>query len=178
MVRVGVWLIALALAAWLVLALLAERSGGEPSPSSSSTTDPEPTAPPPATTTTDARVPALRRELEATRAGRARDRRRFRARLRYVIHSSSVGYGWLERAFLCIHAGEGAWTAQTGNGYSGGLQMDSSFAASYAPWALRAFGPPAQWPQSVQVSTAIRAYVSGRGFRPWPNTARACGLLP
>src|SRR4051812_14293335 len=30
-------------------------------------------------------------------------------------------------AWLCIHSGEGSWTANTGNGYYGGLQMDYSF---------------------------------------------------
>ena len=34
-------------------------------------------------------------------------------------------------AWLCIHRGEAAWNAHTGNGYYGGLQMDLSFQRSY-----------------------------------------------
>ena len=52
-------------------------------------------------------------------------------------------------AWLCIHRHEGAWN-DPNPPYYGGLQMDISFQ---------------------------RAYRSGRGFYPWPNTARYCGLL-
>jgi hypothetical protein len=83
----------------------------------------------------------------------------------------------LERAFLCIHAGEGSWTANTGNGYFGGLQQDRQFQSAYGAEFLRYFGTADRWPVSVQLAVAIRAYISGRGFYPWPNTARACGLL-
>ena len=33
--------------------------------------------------------------------------------------------------WLCIHRGEGSWSANTGNSYYGGLQMDMSFQSSY-----------------------------------------------
>jgi hypothetical protein len=39
------------------------------------------------------------------------------------------------------------------------------------------YGTADHWPPAVQIAVAIRAYASGRGFYPWPNTARACGLL-
>src|SRR5262252_9848334 len=83
----------------------------------------------------------------------------------------------LTRAFICIHRYEGAWNANTGNGYYGGLQMDYGFQRSYGPEFLSAFGTADRWPPSLQLAVAIKAYLSGRGFHPWPNTARRCGLL-
>jgi hypothetical protein len=83
---------------------------------------------------------------------------------------------WLERAFLCIHRYEGAWDADTGNGYYGGLQMDYGFMDRYGADYLRRWGTADNWPAWAQVAAAVRAYRSGRGFGPWPNTARACGL--
>jgi transglycosylase-like protein len=84
---------------------------------------------------------------------------------------------FLRSAFLCIHHYEGAWTSNTGNGYYGGLQMDVSFQSSYGGDYLRRWGTADRWPAWAQIHTAVRAYQSGRGFYPWPNTARACGLL-
>jgi hypothetical protein len=84
---------------------------------------------------------------------------------------------YLAQAFSCIHRYEGSWTANTGNGYYGGLQMDVSFQARYGPEYLRRWGTADRWPAWAQVVAASRAYRSGRGFWPWPNTARACGLL-
>jgi hypothetical protein len=88
-----------------------------------------------------------------------------------------LGPAWLVNAFLCIHHGEGSWSSNTGNGYYGGLQMDLQFQRTYGSWALARYGTADRWPPSVQIAVAIRAYLSGRGFFPWPNTARACGLL-
>ena len=34
---------------------------------------------------------------------------------------------------MCIHSHEGAWDANTGNGYYGGLQADMEFMSAYAP---------------------------------------------
>ena len=85
--------------------------------------------------------------------------------------------GWLNAALLCIHRYEGPWNADTGNGYYGGLQMDLSFQASYGAEFLRRWGTADAWPAWAQIETAARAYQSGRGFYPWPNTARACGLM-
>lgn len=81
------------------------------------------------------------------------------------------------REWLCIHAGEGAWDANTGNGYYGGLQMDLEFQRTYAPWLLRSKGTADHWSPREQMLTAERAWRT-RGFWPWPNTARRCGLLP
>jgi hypothetical protein len=80
--------------------------------------------------------------------------------------------------FTCIHEYEGAWSADTGNGYYGGFQMDWSFMSAYGAEYLRAWGTADQWPPALQMAVAIRAYLSGRGFWPWPTSARLCGLIP
>jgi hypothetical protein len=81
------------------------------------------------------------------------------------------------RAWRCIQRHEGAWNANTGNGYYGGLQMDLAFQRRYGLDLLRKKGTANRWRPIEQVWVAERAYRSGRGFWPWPNTARACGLL-
>jgi hypothetical protein len=85
--------------------------------------------------------------------------------------------GWLNDAFLCIHRHEGSWTANTGNGYYGGLQMDQRFMQLYGPDFVGRWGTADNWPSWAQLEAAARAHDSGRGFTPWPNTARFCGLL-
>jgi hypothetical protein len=84
---------------------------------------------------------------------------------------------WLNGAFLCIHRYEGSWTANTGNGYYGGLQMDRRFMQIYGPEFVGRWGTADNWPAWAQLETAARAHDAGRGFTPWPNTARFCGLL-
>ena len=83
----------------------------------------------------------------------------------------------LSSAFLCIHHYEGAWDANTGNGYYGGLQMDRRFQVLYGSDFVAKWGTADNWPAWAQLQAAVRAYRSGRGFYPWPNTARACGLI-
>jgi len=80
-------------------------------------------------------------------------------------------------AWLCIQRHEGAWNANTGNGYYGGLQMDLTFQRTYGPELLRRKGTADRWKPIEQIWVAERAYRSGRGFYPWPNTARYCGLI-
>ena len=82
-----------------------------------------------------------------------------------------------ERQWRCIHTREGSWTANTGNGYYGGLQMDLTFQRTYGSYLLRAKGTADRWTPYEQMWVAERAYRSGRGFYPWPNTARACGYI-
>jgi hypothetical protein len=84
---------------------------------------------------------------------------------------------YLQAAFLCIHRFEGAWNSNTGNGYYGGLQMDSRFQSLYGRDFSRRWGTADNWPAWAQLQAAVRAYRAGRGFWPWPNTARACGLI-
>ena len=81
-----------------------------------------------------------------------------------------------KEAFLCIHHYEGSWPSNTGNGYYGGLQMNLGFQQTYAPWLLRTKGTADHWTPLEQVWIAERAAKS-RGFYPWPNTARFCGLI-
>jgi hypothetical protein len=82
----------------------------------------------------------------------------------------------LLKALLCIHHFEGSWDANTGNGYYGGLQMDLRFQSTYGRIYLDRWGTADHWPVWAQVVTARRAYRAGRGFGPWPNTARACAV--
>lgn len=84
---------------------------------------------------------------------------------------------FLRGAFTCIHRFEGSWDANTGNGYYGGLQMDAAFQSRYGAAYVRRWGTADNWPAWAQLQAAVRAYRSGRGFGPWPNTARACGLI-
>ena len=84
-------------------------------------------------------------------------------------------------AWLCIHRyerdpGQG-WSTRTGNGYYGGLQMDLRFQHQYGPELLRRKGTADNWTPVEQMWVAERAHRTGRGFYPWPNTARSCGLI-
>ena len=78
------------------------------------------------------------------------------------------------RGWLCIHAYEGSW-ADSGSPYWGGLQMDLSFQQTYGGWLLRHKGTADHWSPLEQIWVAVRA-ARVRGFSPWPNTARYCGL--
>jgi hypothetical protein len=80
------------------------------------------------------------------------------------------------RGFMCIHRFEGSWT-DPGAPYYGGLQMDWTFMNTYGGDYLRAWGTADHWPPAIQIAVAMRAYLSGRGFYPWPNSARLCGLI-
>jgi Transglycosylase-like domain len=84
---------------------------------------------------------------------------------------------YLASAFTCIHHYEGAWDSNTGNGYYGGLQMDLRFQSRYGAAYLHRWGTADNWPAWAQLQAAVHAYRAGRGFYPWPNTARACGLI-
>ena len=79
--------------------------------------------------------------------------------------------GW-----LCIHRYEGSWS-DSGDPYWGGLQMDRGFMLTYAPRVLLRHGWANRWSPEAQMWVAERAHRSGRGYWPWPNTARFCGLL-
>jgi hypothetical protein len=78
--------------------------------------------------------------------------------------------------FLCIHRYEGSWRDDFGP-YYGGLQMDWSFMQAYGPKLLRRKGTADHWTPLEQIWVAERAYRSGRGFYPWPRSARFCGLI-
>jgi hypothetical protein len=78
--------------------------------------------------------------------------------------------------WLCIHKYEGSWT-DDGAPYYGGLQMDLVFQQHYGKELLKSKGTANNWTPLEQMMVAEKAYSSGRGFYPWPNTARYCGLI-
>jgi hypothetical protein len=77
--------------------------------------------------------------------------------------------------WLCIHHYEGSWTDPDAP-YYGGLQMDLEFQSTYGGQLLQVKGTADHWTPLEQMWVAERAYRT-RGFWPWPNTARYCGLL-
>jgi hypothetical protein len=81
-----------------------------------------------------------------------------------------------KRGWLCIHRFEGSWR-DAGDPYWGGLQMDRGFMRTYAPGVLLRRGWANRWTSLEQMWVAERAHRSGRGYWPWPNTARYCGLI-
>jgi Transglycosylase-like domain len=65
----------------------------------------------------------------------------------------------------------------SGGAYWGGLQMDIDFMHSYGEDMIRRHnGDLADtWTPAEQITVANRAWQS-RGYAPWPNTSRDCGL--
>ena len=78
------------------------------------------------------------------------------------------------RDWMCIHRYERSWSDR-GSPYSGGLQTDLSFQQTYGGWLLRHKGTAENWSPLEQIWVAVRAF-RVRGFSPWPNTARYCGV--
>ena len=107
-----------------------------------------------------ARLTALR-DLWRKRSGRLRDR------ATRPPHKA---------AWRCIHKYEGAWDDPNAP-YYGGLQMDLGFQRAYGRYLLRRKGTANRWSRGEQMWTAERALRAGRGFYPWPVTARRCGLI-
>ena len=72
---------------------------------------------------------------------------------------------------MCIHAHEGAWNANTGNGYEGGFQ--------FLPSTWRSVGGVGHAYDAVPREQLYRAFMvyrhNGGSWREW-GTARACGL--
>ena len=93
------------------------------------------------------------------------------------LTASAHFFNWLAAAD-CVHSKESIhWNAHTGNGYYGGMQADTSFQRAYAPDLIRRYGGWAHtWPWYAQLQMAYRGWLF-RGWAPWPNTARRCGLL-
>ncbi len=80
------------------------------------------------------------------------------------------------RAWLCIHRQEGPWSDPNAP-YYGGLQMSLEFQRAFGRYLLHRKGTANRWTPEEQMWTAERAFRTGLGFRPWPNTARRCGLI-
>jgi hypothetical protein len=91
-------------------------------------------------------------------------------------NDASHFFAWL-RGADCIYRNErGAdgWATRTGNGYYGGMQADLSFQRAYGRPYLR-WGTADNWPMWAQLHMAYNGWIA-RGWDPWPNTARECGL--
>jgi len=102
-----------------------------------------------------------------------------------------------EEHWNCIHSferGAGGWRTSTGNGYYGGLQMDLDFQRAHGLDLFIKKGTADNWTPREQMAVAERAKGGirtsinergqvytwqdrPRGYNPWPNTARMCGLL-
>ena len=79
------------------------------------------------------------------------------------------------RDWTCIHSHEAPTWRSADPPYYGGLQMDISFQRAYGKVYLRTEGTANNWSPAQQMLAAERAW-RARGFTPWPNTARMCGL--
>ena len=123
--------------------------------------------------------------IRPTRSVQAAEQARSLAYRRWVLHlwrrrarraSYRAHHFPRLQAWLCIHRYEGAWN-DPNPPYYGGLQMDIGFQRLYGGDLLRRKGTADRWTPLEQMWVAERAYRSGRGFYPWPNTARYCGLI-
>ena len=98
---------------------------------------------------------------------------------RSKAHAARLRYErWFERTYRkwsCVHRLEGAWNANTGNGYYGGLQMTRWFQQTYGPEFYARYGTADRWPVYAQLVAAERAWRECRCFRQW-GTAGRCGL--
>ena len=89
--------------------------------------------------------------------------------------SARSAHPTIVRNLLCIHRHEGTWD-DPGWPYWGGLQMDRNFMRAYGLRFYRRWGTADHWPRWAQIEAGVRG-VLARGYSPWPNTARICGLL-
>ena len=80
------------------------------------------------------------------------------------------------RAWRCIHRHEGSWRDPAAP-YYGGLQMDLAFQRAYGRRLLARKGTANRWTPLEQMWVAEKAFRAGRGFHPWPTSARRCGLI-
>jgi hypothetical protein len=192
-------------ALWLALLVVlavppaASAGGQEQTTTTASTAEPDPTAPPPPTAEERRNVLAdlrkYRRETRRLRrlmGKRGRTVRPYRA----VLGSRHDYHLWARRvwrlrlraarrdfrrpphlrAWRCIHRYEGPWNDPDPI-YYGGLQMDLTFQRMYGRELLRSKGTANRWTPLEQMWVAERALRAGRGFYPWPLTARRCGLI-
>ena len=111
----------------------------------------------------------IRSDRAAARCYRHRQGYRWhKARVARLTPKPVVGHraGW-----LCIHSREGAWDAQTGNGYYGGLQMTYGWMGLVTNAAL--LSPDAQMAaaeEGYRRSGYSDAWMRGQ----WPNTYPPC----
>jgi hypothetical protein len=129
----------------------------------------------------DARWRKVVRESRQDQRQRQIQLSKLEAQIKALVPDSrpKLEHDWLYDSLLCIHGGEGAWNAvsDTIPTYYGGLQMDMSFMHTYGPEFYAKWGTANRWPPWAQMIAAERAYHAGRGFYPWPQTARDCKLI-
>ena len=135
--------------------------------------------------------------VQRTKTSYSENKAHSRPYLRWLSHTWNKRRGLAKRyaqnpphynEWMCIHGYEGAWNDPNAP-YYGGLQMDISFQRAHGWDALQRWGTADNWNPLTQMWVAERAYRglefnngtlyqgSARGFYPWPNTARYCGLL-
>jgi hypothetical protein len=91
---------------------------------------------------------------------------RARLRARVIAHRT---------LWLCIHSREGAWDANTGNGYFGGLQMTAGWFGG--PGHLASSDPPAVQMRAAEVQYRASGYSIAWLEGQWPNTSPPCMSL-
>jgi len=160
----------------VVVAGASTEAAAEPpgqAPPSPPPTDPAPPAPPPQTEETDWKALAQERGRKLRRAKWVL---RYRLRqVRGLRRALSFRLTGVHGGLLCVHGHEGSWT-DSGDPYWGGLQMDRSFQLSYGRTLVQTYGWANRWPAEAQLAVGVVAFYSGRGYGPWPNTSRMCGL--
>jgi hypothetical protein len=90
---------------------------------------------------------------------------------------------WQEWQCIARHESFGIWSMSptteppSGGAYWGGLQMDVEFQHTYGEDMIRLHhgGLANTWTAAEQITVANRAWQT-RGYQPWPNTSRMCGL--
>lgn len=123
------------------------------------------------------RIPASRvRAIRSTWISRLADIRS-RNRPRQECWRS---HQWAEsRAGRCVSSLEGGLrsVSQPSGTYHGKWQSNRAFEEAYGrEFVRRGWGRASNWPEWAQDLMGWRGW-SSRGWHPWPNTARRCGLL-
>ncbi len=98
-----------------------------------------------------------------------------RARARLSYPPDPFPSWWLAQA-VCVHEHEGAWNANTGNGYYGGLQFTDYTWRRALALLHRSYGPAHTETPRHQLEAAYVIWDDdGHSWREW-GTASLCGL--